>query len=322
VELSIQEFSKLDPESSFEKVKSMEVLHFLKNDHWEVAKILRVEFNEPNVSIEEIFRDRLIEAQILEQEREKKTAREIYTYFIKARPPLAIRRGPEPKAAEGYLSLPYVVKDGKVKITFLGNAKQMRGPIKVFEDIGIRYRVISLTDAKISPHSLISRLTEKQWNALITAYTLGYYDMPRKIGLMQLAKRFNLARSTLDKHLRKAEQRLLYHIMNESQSMQQGGEHIGVAITLLVFTFLQPVTALHFPLGEAQVETLLIKSVPQFGTFVLSFVVIGAVWIDYYEIFNDVRRYSRVLVRLNFIFLVFVVFILFSTVTLGGSTNS
>jgi hypothetical protein len=218
--------------------------------------------------------------------------------------------------------LPYVVKDGKVKITFLGNAKQMRGPIKVFEDIGIRYRVISLTDAKISPHSLISRLTEKQWNALITAYTLGYYDMPRKIGLMQLAKRFNLARSTLDKHLRKAEQRLLYHIMNESQSMQQGGEHIGVAITLLVFTFLQPLTALHFPLGEAQVETLLIKSVPQFGTFVLSFVVIGAVWIDYYEIFNDVRRYSRVLVRLNFIFLVFVVFILFSTVTLGGSTNS
>ena len=66
----------------------MEVLHFLKYDHWEVAKILRVEFNEPNVSIEEIFHDRLIEAQILEQEKEKKTGREIHTYFIKARSPL------------------------------------------------------------------------------------------------------------------------------------------------------------------------------------------------------------------------------------------
>ena len=97
---------------------------------------------------------------------------------------------------------------------------------------------------------------------------------------------------------------------------------MGVAMTLLVFTFLQPLTALHFPLGEAQVETVLMKSVPQFGTFVLSFVVIGAVWIDYHEVFNDIRRYSRVLVWLNFIFLMFVVFIPFSTVILGGSTNS
>jgi len=216
VELSVQDFSKFDPETSFEKMKSMEALHFLKYDHWEVAKILRVEFNEPNIIIEEIFRDRLIEAQILEQEKEKKTGREVYTYFIKARPPLAIRRGPEPKAAAGYLSLPYVVKDGKVKITFLGNGKQMRGSIKVFEDAGVHYRVVSLTDAQFSIHSLISRLTEKQRNALVTAYAFGCYDVPRKIALVQLAKRLNLALSTLDKHLRKAEQRLLYHIMNES----------------------------------------------------------------------------------------------------------
>ncbi|HXY87449.1 MAG TPA: helix-turn-helix domain-containing protein [Candidatus Acidoferrales bacterium] len=216
VELSAQDFSKFDPESSFEKMKSMEVLHFLKYDHWEVAKILRVEFNEPNASIEAVFRDRLIEAQILEQEKEKKTGRDIYTYFIKVRPPLAIRRDQDPKAVGGYLSLPYVVKDGKVKITFLGNTKQMRTSIKIFEDAGVRYRVVSLTDAKISPYSLISRLTEKQRNALITAYTLGYYDVPRKISLVQLAKTLNLARSTLDKHLRKAEQRLLHHIMNES----------------------------------------------------------------------------------------------------------
>ena len=116
----------------------------------------------------------------------------------------------------GYLSLPYVVKNGNVKITFLGNAKQMRGSIKIFEDAGIRYGVVSLTGAKISPFSLISRLTEKQRNALITAYTLGYYDVPKKIGLVRLAKRLNLARSSLDEHLRKAEQRLLNHIMNES----------------------------------------------------------------------------------------------------------
>ena len=123
----------------------------------------------------------MIEAQILEQEKEKKAGRETYTYFIKARSPLAIRRSPDHEAAEAYLSLPYVVKDGKVKITFLGNATQIRGSVKIFKDAAVRYRVVSLTDAKISPYSLISRLTEKQRNALITAYSLGYYDMPRKM---------------------------------------------------------------------------------------------------------------------------------------------
>ncbi len=44
----------------------MEVLHFLKFDRHEVTLILRVEFNEPNISIEEIFCDRLIRVQLLE----------------------------------------------------------------------------------------------------------------------------------------------------------------------------------------------------------------------------------------------------------------
>lgn len=42
------------------------------------------------------------------------------------------------------------------------------------------------------------------------------YDVPRKISLTQLAERLNLALSTLDVHLKKAERRLLSHIINES----------------------------------------------------------------------------------------------------------
>ena len=108
------------------------------------------------------------------------------------------------------------MRDGQVKITFLGSTKQVRGFIKIVEAAGVRYRVVSLTDAKFPPHSPISRLTEKQRRALITAYTLGYYDVPKKIGLVQLAERLDLALSTLDVHLRKAEHRLLHHIINES----------------------------------------------------------------------------------------------------------
>ena len=207
VEISGKDFSKLVPETPLQKIRSMEAPHFLKLDQHEVAVILRVEFNEPNVSIEEILNDDLAEVQLLE--REKENEREIYTYFIKV-------EEPHLEAVGGYLSLPYEVRDGKIKITFLGSAKQERAFLKAVEAAGARYRVVSLTDAKFPPYSLISRLTEKQQRAFIAAYTLGYYDVPKKIGLVQLAERLNLSRSTLDMHLRRAERRLLNHIMNES----------------------------------------------------------------------------------------------------------
>jgi len=208
VEVSSKALSKLDP-APLEKIKSAEVLHFLRLDYREAAMILRVEFNEPNVSIEDVFPGDLTEVQLLEHEKEKES--EIYTYFIKI-----LRPGPDLTAVGGYVSLPYEIRGGKVKVTFLGSAKQVRDFIKRFEDAGVRYRVVSLTDAQFPPHSLLSRLTEKQRRVLITAHNLGYYDVPRKISLVQIAERFDLAYSTLDVQLRRAERRLLNHIMNES----------------------------------------------------------------------------------------------------------
>jgi hypothetical protein len=65
VEISGKDFSKLDPEDPFQKVRSVEVLYFLKFDRHEVAMILRVEFNKPNVSIEDIFHSDLFEVQLI-----------------------------------------------------------------------------------------------------------------------------------------------------------------------------------------------------------------------------------------------------------------
>jgi len=209
VEFSSKAFSKLFPERLIQKIRSMEVLHFLRLDYKEAAMMVRVEFNEPNISIDDIFPDNLVEAQILE--REKWKGSEIYTYFIKV-----LRPGPDLAEVGVYVSLPYEIRGGKVKLTFLGSAKQVRDFIKLFDQAGIRYRVVSHTDAKFSPHSALSRLTEKQRRAFITAHKLGYYEIPRKICLVQLAERLDIAYSTLDMQLRRAERRLLNHVMNES----------------------------------------------------------------------------------------------------------
>ena len=60
----------------------------------------------------------------------------------------------------------------------------MGGSINLHTAVGVRGRVISLTfnltreDAQFPSHSLFSRLTEKQRQDRIAAYTLGYYDVP------------------------------------------------------------------------------------------------------------------------------------------------
>jgi hypothetical protein len=73
-----------------------------------------------------LFHSDLFEVQLLDQEKEKEKGNESYTYFIKAKPSQAIHEGPDLEAVGGYFSLPCEVKDGKVKITFLGSAKQVR----------------------------------------------------------------------------------------------------------------------------------------------------------------------------------------------------
>jgi predicted DNA binding protein len=222
VEISVQDFNQLDPERSdlLRNIKSMEVLHFLRSDYQEVAVIARVEFNKPNVSIEDLFRNDLVEVevQLLEREKEKEQEEEneIYTYFIKAKPTQTTPNRLDPTAIRGYISPPLEVRDGCVKITFLGSAKQMRTILALLEDAGLRHRVVSHSDAQFLPHSPLSRLTEKQRKVFVTAYALGYYDLPRRVNLAQLAEKLDLAHSTLDAHLRKAERRLLNYLMNES----------------------------------------------------------------------------------------------------------
>ena len=105
VEISVRDFNQLDPEDSalLRDIKSIEVLHFLRSDEREIALIARVEFNKPDVRIEDAFPDGFAEAQILEQEKEGR----IRTYFIKARPVQPVRGEPDP-TANGRVSLPTV----------------------------------------------------------------------------------------------------------------------------------------------------------------------------------------------------------------------
>lgn len=57
--------------------------------------------------------------------------------------------------------------------------------------------------------TLFSDLTEKQTDALLTAYRNGYYQFPRKANVQEIAFKERVPRTTFQEHVKKAENKLI-----------------------------------------------------------------------------------------------------------------
>ena len=209
LEVTEKELSKVGIElPPFKNVKSLELLYFLKQDQQEFAAISEINFKDANTKIEELLvGDYLADIQVLE--RQKNGA---YIVFLRSGPSLSSVLS-SIGIESGYLFPPLGIADGKVKFSFLGSPQQVKAFCEGIDTIGMRYRVILLTDLNFSPISPLNQLTEKQREVLITAYRMGYYDIPRKLNSDDIAKKLGLVNSTVVEHLRKAEQRLIRQIL-------------------------------------------------------------------------------------------------------------
>ncbi len=115
---------------------------------------------------------------------------------------------------------PQFVDVDRMRGTFLMNEDELGR----FQAISRRYsekygaefplRILAVSSLKPEADSGLSRLTGKQRKALLLAYTLGYYDVPRRISSEGLARRLNVNKSTLVEHLRKGQRRLLSGILS------------------------------------------------------------------------------------------------------------
>jgi DNA-binding CsgD family transcriptional regulator len=206
IEMSLGDMRKFDassePNPMWEKVESMEIMQFLHEGPDEIAIVCRVKFRDPSLGLEDFRDPDITEMQVLDHDKEG-----AYTYFIKSRP------NPARITAGGYLSVPFEIRDGRARMTYLGTGKQVKAFLDDVESTGAEYRVESITDAKFPKDSPLSRLTEKQRRVLTTAYELGYYDLPRRISSQQLGERLKIGSSTLVGHRRRAERRLLAELL-------------------------------------------------------------------------------------------------------------
>ena len=193
-----------------DKIRSIEVLSFLKSTPQEIVEICRVQLTDPGTRITDAFTLPSEEISVLREE-----APGTYVCFYRRRP---LRRllSMVSSIPGGYLSVPYEVRDGRLRITLLGNTASIRRFLNALQKTGLHPRIVSLTDANFGPESPLDHLTERQKTVLVNAFKHGYYDVPRRIGSEALAEKLSIREPTLVIHRRKAERKLLAHILGIS----------------------------------------------------------------------------------------------------------
>lgn len=117
--------------------------------------------------------------------------------------------------AGGHAYPPFELTPDRWRITFIGSEGPVKRFLKMLEKSGLHYRVVAATDARFEAKSFLSVLTPKQRRVLVSAYRLGFFDTPRRIGTRELGRSINLKRSATTEHLRKAQKRLLSQVLEE-----------------------------------------------------------------------------------------------------------
>ena len=105
-----------------------------------------------------------------------------------------------------------------------------RGQISpTLEKMGVKFEVLSNSDARSSPDSALNTLSEQQKQALFSAYADGYYEVPSKVNLETLAEQQHVNKSTFAEHLMKAENRVISRILADELSYMRPGERLSQA---------------------------------------------------------------------------------------------
>lgn len=108
--------------------------------------------------------------------------------------------------------VPVIKSVKRVVQSVIGEEKELRRYLEVIKRYGTITNV-SFKGISLHEHGMLSDLTEKQREVILTAKRLGYYEYPRKVNSEQVARKLGLAKATVIEHLRKAEKRLLMQVL-------------------------------------------------------------------------------------------------------------
>lgn len=171
IETTVQDLTKLGGTGLPDMVSSFEIVHFFTCDRSGCAGIGRMTMVEEDTPLENLVYDGGFSRIELLSRRGI-----THVVYFECKCTDFVARGEHwPRV---FATTPTEFRDGRARITFIGAADEIKRLFKLLERLGVRTRVISLTDETLDPNSPMTSLTEKQRQILTSAYKMGYYDVP------------------------------------------------------------------------------------------------------------------------------------------------
>ncbi len=139
---------------------------------------------------------------------------DVLTFVVEA-PPSESRVLARSAAADALLLPPLVWHDGRLQVRLLLFG-ELRG--EVLSDILPESQLASKAVLRgpeverelLASGLLLPSLTRRQGQAILAALEAGYYDAPRKVTTLDVARKLGVARSTFEEHLKAAESQLVH----------------------------------------------------------------------------------------------------------------
>src|SRR3712207_6167930 len=202
--------------SNANRVEVLEALRCFKCDTQGLAIICRINLKDNHMKIQDLLNGRglLTNIELLYKEKDDDSL----VVFIEGgscvpKPPKDIK---PPKMLMA--RPPDFLDVDRMKVEMIGKENEIKKLLHYTNKWGDNaFKILGLAsiDTKEGGASLLSKLTPRQRQMLLTAYALGYYDVPRRISSDELSRHLKVDKSTIVEHLRKAERKLIGSIIAE-----------------------------------------------------------------------------------------------------------
>lgn len=105
------------------------------------------------------------------------------------------------------------IDEGGLEFSIIGAQEEIGRTVSIANEAGLNVLLERLTDYR-GPSTQLDALTDRQREVMQTAYTMGYYDVPREASTDELATELDLDPSTVAEHLQRAEHNLLTEVFH------------------------------------------------------------------------------------------------------------
>jgi DNA-binding CsgD family transcriptional regulator len=197
--------------SNSEKVEVLEALRCFKCDTQGLAIICRNRLKDRKITIQDLLMGKglLTNIELLYKEKDGSLVVFIEGRSCVPKPPKDIK---QPKML--MTRPPDFLDVDRMKVEMIGKEDEIKKLVHYANKWGDNsFKILGLTSIYAKGESLLSKLTSRQRQILLTGYALGYYDVPRRISSDDLSRHLNVDKSTIVEHLRKAERKLIGSII-------------------------------------------------------------------------------------------------------------